>query len=449
LEATPPLDGGIVLRAARAAAENGLPINAATLTRLKVEAAAVEEPWPAEVREDFVALLGAGESAVGVLESLDHAGLLEPLIPEWSKVRSKAQHNPVHTFTVDRHLLETAAQAALLVRGISRPDLLLVSALLHDIGKGWAGDHSKVGAPIAARVAERMGFEERDVAMIRALARHHLLLPDTATRRDPDDPATMRIVLDAVGNDSELLDLLHALSIADAAATGPAAWSDWKGSLIAELVRRVHLVQRGVDAQQESPLDAQRRVLAEAGKVVVLVGEDDVTVAVPDRIGTLYRTAGVLALNLLDIRSASIKSYRGMAVNHFVVAPRFGRMPDAARLREELLRVLDGDTGLAGRLREKEQAYAKPVPAGTPPPTVLWFDDEATDATLVEYRAHDSIGLLCRITAALERCQLDVRGARVSSLAGNVVDSFYVTTRGGGLVPQDVRADIEAELLRA
>ena len=78
-----------------------------------------------------------------------------------------------------------------------------------------------------------------------------------------------------------------------------------------------------------------------------------------------------------------------------------------------------------------------------------WFDDEATDATLVEYRAHDSIGLLCRVTAALERCQLDVRGARVSSLAGSVVDAFYVTTRGGGLVPQDVRADIEAELLRA
>jgi [protein-PII] uridylyltransferase len=449
LDATPPLDSGIVLRAARAAAENGLPINAATLTRLKTEAAPLEQPWPAEAREDFVALLGTGEACVSVLESLDLADLLEPLIPEWAQVRSKAQYNPVHTYTVDRHLLETAAQAALQVRGIARPDLLLVGALLHDIGKGWKGDHSKAGAPIAARIAERMGFDERETETIRALTRHHLLLPDTATRRDPDDPATARIVLDAVGDDAELLDTLHALSISDAAATGPAAWSDWKGSLIAELVRRVHLVQRGVESPQESPLDAQRRTLAEEGSIAVLVGEDDVTVAIPDRIGALYRTAGVLALNLLDVRSASIKSYRGMAVNHFVVAPRFGRMPDATMLREELMRVLDGDTGLAGRLRERERTYAKPVPAGTPPPTVHWFDDEATDATLVEYRAHDSIGLLCRVTAALERCQLDVRGARVESLAGNVVDAFYVTTRGGGLVPHAARADIEAELLRA
>ncbi len=449
LDAAPPHDGGLVLRAARAAAENELPLAPATLSRLRAEAATLPTPWPLEAREDFVTLLGTGAGAVSVLEALDLADLLEPLIPEWALVRSKAQHNPVHTYTVDRHLLETASSAARLVRGIDRPDLLLVGALLHDIGKGMQGDHSKVGAPVAAQIAERMGFAPEDVVVIHALVRHHLLLPDTATRRDPDDPATLRIVLDAVGDDAALLDLLNALSLADATATGPGAWSDWKASLIAELVRRVHLVQRGVEPPKTPPVDPRWIELAETGKVAVLVGTDDVTVAVPDQIGGLYRTAGVLALNLLDVRSASLRTHNAMAVCHFVVASRFGRMPDPTIMREELIRVLDGDTGLAERLRDKERTYAKATPVDLQPATVHWFDDEATDATLVEYRAPDSIGLLCRVAAALERCQLDVRGARVESLAGSVVDAFYVTTRAGGLVPKSVRADIEVELRRA
>jgi len=79
---------------------------------------------------------------------------------------------------------------------------------------------------------------------------------------------------------------------------------------------------------------------------------------------------------------------------------------------------------------------------------VHWFDDAATDATVLEFRAADAIGLLCRVTAALERCGLDVRSARVSSMAGVVVDAFYVTTRDGKPIPLEVRPDIEAELIR-
>jgi [protein-PII] uridylyltransferase len=138
-----------------------------------------------------------------------------------------------------------------------------------------------------------------------------------------------------------------------------------------------------------------------------------------------------------------------MAVNSFVVNPRFGRLPDPALIRTDLAAALDGRLDLAERLRVKERSYARPAAAARPAPTVHWFDDEATDATVLEYRADDSLGLLCRVTAALERCQLDVRSARVSSLAGAVVDAFYVPTRDGAPVPRERRPDIEAELLRA
>jgi [protein-PII] uridylyltransferase len=448
-DAKPATDPGLVLRAARAAAEAALPLSEFTLGRLATETPAPPEPWPDQLRADFLALLGTGPAAVPVLESLDLAGLLEPLVPEWSAVRFRAQHNPLHRFTVDRHLLETAARAAALTRSVSRPDLLLVGALLHDIGKGRPGDHSAAGAELATTIALRMGFAAADVAVIAALARHHLLLPDTATRRDLDDPATLGIVTAAVAGSAGLLDLLHALAIADAAATGPAAWSDWKAGLVADLVRRAHAVLRGAPPEPVAELDDERRALAEAGELAVLVRPSEVVVAAADGVGVLYRTAGVLALHLLDVRSASIRTHAGMAVNTFAVEPRFGTMPEASRVRAELARVLSGDTGLAERLRVKERSYARPAAAARPAPTVHWFDDEATDATVLEYRADDSLGLLCRVTAALERCQLDVRSARVSSLAGAVVDAFYVTTRDGAPVPRERRPDIEAELLRA
>lgn len=448
-DADPAAGPGLVLRAARAAAENALPLSEFTLTRLAAASGRLPEPWPTGVREDFLALLGCGHAAVPVMEALDLAGLLAPLLPEWDAVRGKAQHNPAHRFTVDRHLLETAACAARHAGDSDRPDLLLLGALLHDIGKGYPGDHSVVGAPIAARIARRTGLPEDDVALIEALARHHLLLPDTATRRDLDDPVTIRIVTDAVSGSGDLLDLLHLLTIADATATGPAAWSDWKAALVAELVRRAHAVIGGHGLPAVPPLDDEQRQMAESGELTVVIRDDTVVVAAPDTVGALYRTAGVLALQMLDVRSASIRTHGGMTVSSFVVEPRFGRMPSEELLRSELARVLAGDTGLADRLREKERAYARPAGVDRQPSTVLWFDEEASGATVLEYRAPDAIGLLCRVTAALERSQLDVRSARVSSLAGSVVDAFYVTTRDGLPVPPGRRPDVEAELRQA
>jgi [protein-PII] uridylyltransferase len=407
-------------------------------------------PWPRAARDDFLAALGAGQPAIAVFESLDHAGLLARLIPEWDAVRCRAQHNPVHRFTVDRHLLETAAAAADLDGSLDRRDLLVVGCLLHDIGKGFpSSDHSITGAEYAEVIARRMGFAEPDVAVIRALTRHHLLLPNTATRRDLDDPMTITIVREAVDDSAELLDLLHALSIADAAASGPAAWSDWKAALIADLVHRARAAATGTRTSEFPELDDERRALAEQGELTVVVRPNEVVIAAPDRTGTLYRSVGVLALHSLDIREASIRTHAATAVNRFVVEPRFGRMPDAAIVRGDLARALQGELGLADKIAEKERAYSRRPPgAAHRRPTILWFDD-ATDATVVEFRGEDEIGLLFRITSALERAGLDVRSARVSSVAGAVVDAFYVTDRDGKAIPPEARPAVEAELRAA
>jgi [protein-PII] uridylyltransferase len=447
-DADPWADPLLTLRAARAAAEHDRPLAPFTLERLATESAPMPLPWPDAARGDFLTVLGAGPAGIPVMESLDQAGLLVRLIPEWDAVRFTPQHNPVHRFTVDRHLLGAAAEAAGHTREVARPDLLLLGALLHDIGKGFdTDDHSESGARVAEPIANRMGLSYGDAATVTALVRHHLLLPDTATRRDLDDPVTIKTVTSVVGGSAELLDLLHALTIADAAATGPAAWSDWKASLIAELVRRARAALGGQPPLPAlPPLDEHRQRLADAAVLTVEIDHDEVVVAAPDSVGVLSKAAGVLALHSLDVRSATIRTHRGMAVNAFVVEPRFGSLPDSAVVRGDLGRAIEGTLPIAQRLAAKERAYQR----GTRrPPTVHWFDGEATDATVVELRADDAIGLLYRITAALERCHVDIRSARVSSLGGSVVDAFYVTTASGVPIPKHQRRAIEVALIQS
>ncbi|MYR62904.1 HD domain-containing protein, partial [Streptomyces sp. SID625] len=226
--ARPERDPVLPLRAAAAAAQAGLPLSPHAVRRLATTTRPLPTPWPAEAREQLVTLLGSGRPLVRVWEALEAEGLVTRLLPDWERVRCRPQRNAVHLWTVDRHLIETAVRASALTRRVGRPDLLLVAALLHDIGKGWPGDHATAGATIAADVAARVGFDPADAAVLTTLVRHHLLLAETATRRDLDDPATVRAVADAVGTPGTL-ELLHALTEADALATGPAAWSSWRG----------------------------------------------------------------------------------------------------------------------------------------------------------------------------------------------------------------------------
>ena len=159
-DADPAGDALLVLRVAAAAARADLPVAPHVLVRLQ-DCPAVPQPWPAAALASLVEVLAAGPPAVHVLEALDQAGLLVRLLPEWATVRSKPQRNSYHRFTVDRHLVETASEAAALTREVARPDLLLLGALLHDIGKGTtsgqgqSGDHTLVGMEVVAEMAPK------------------------------------------------------------------------------------------------------------------------------------------------------------------------------------------------------------------------------------------------------------------------------------------------------
>jgi [protein-PII] uridylyltransferase len=449
--AEPAADPVLVLRAAAAAAEAGLPLAPRTLARLG-ECPPLPVPWPAAARDALAMLLGTGQAAVAVWEALDQEEMLPGLIPDWERVRNRPQRNPLHTFTVDRHLVETAARAAALTRDVARPDLLLIAALLHDIGKGWPGDHRVTGEVVTRDTARRMGLAEADTELVASAVRHHLLLPHMATRRDLDDPQTAAQVAATVGG-RPLLELLHALAIADGQATGPAAWNDWKAGLVADLVRRVEAVLGGQPPPAPLPLRPGQIALAEAGQPAAMVTGSEVTIVAPDRPGLLWQAAGVLASHRLAVRSANATSHGAMAVTSFTVAHPYGEPPDAALVTSELRRVLAGELNVADQLK-RQGMLGPPAPgAGRPwlaPPKVSMIDDASRTATVVEVRAHDAPGLLWRIGRALGECGLDVRAARVETLGAEAVDVFYVVGADGCLVTDaSTRGQIAAQVLSA
>jgi [protein-PII] uridylyltransferase len=432
-------DPTLLLRVATAAARLGARIDRASLNRLGESSPQWPDPWPAGASDDLVALLLEGEAAIPVLESLDQRNLLVRVLPEWASVRSKPQRNAFHRYTVDRHLWQTVANAAELVHRVVRPDLLVLAALFHDLGKGYPGDHTEVGIELFAEIGTRMGMSESDQRIISLLIEHHLLLADTATRRDLSDDATITMVAGHLQS-TVVLDLLHALTQADSLATGPSAWSDWKAELVALLVERARHVLGGGDMTEVMwrlfP-DASVLELMATGEIEIRTQPDRVTVVSPDKPGTFSRVAGVLSLYNMDVLGAEAHSdEQGMAASEFRVSSQHGDI-DWEPIENNLRLALSGRLALDSRLADRA-ANARPrratsalAPAA---PTVRFDDSASSNATFLEVRAPDMVGVLHRITKAIADCGLDIRHARVLTLGNEVVDSFYVREPNGGRI---------------
>jgi [protein-PII] uridylyltransferase len=432
-------DPTLLLRVATAAARLGARIDRASLNRLGDLSPQWPDPWPAGASDDLVALLLEGEAAIPVLESLDQRNLLVRVLPEWASVRSKPQRNAFHRYTVDRHLWQTVANAAELVHRVVRPDLLVLAALFHDLGKGYPGDHTEVGIELFAEIGTRMGMSESDQRIISLLIEHHLLLADTATRRDLSDDATITMVAGHLQS-TVVLDLLHALTQADSLATGPSAWSDWKAELVALLVERARHVLGGGDMTEVMwrlfP-DASVLELMATGDIAIRTQPDRVTVVSPDKPGTFSRVAGVLSLYNMDVLGAEAHSdEQGMAASEFRVSSQHGDI-EWEPIENNLRLALSGRLALDSRLADRA-ASARPrratsalAPAA---PTVRFDDSASSNATFLEVRAPDMVGVLHRITKAIADCGLDIRHARVLTLGNEVVDSFYVREPNGGRI---------------
>ncbi len=444
--ARPAADPFLGVRAAAVAAEAGLLLAPSTAARLAASAPAVlPDPWPEAARRDLVRLLAAGAGLVPVWEEADHAGLVDRWLPEWSGVRLRRSDSAVHRFTVDRHCIETCVQASRRLRRVARPDLLVLAALLHDIGKPVLADpardgaepgHGAAGAPIAGEVGRRFGLDPAAVSTLEFLVRHHLLLTSTAVRRDLDDPATPAAVAGVV-QDGERLAMLAALTECDAVSAGPGAWSRWRAGLVDRLVRDVDGLLAGrapapadLGLGPDLGLDLGCTAVGRtgvAGPRLSTVPRSDggrVLVAGADRPGLLADVAGTLATAGLGVQAARVRSADGWTVSCWDV----DTPADEARLRLRLDRVIDGSTDLAARLADRDGGGR---PAGDAEPRVRVLPDVSATATVLEVRAADRRGLLWQVFRVLADAGVRVRSAHLATLGPQAQDVAYVTDADG------------------
>lgn len=445
-----------VLQLARIAATGRLQIDRSSLRLLSTQLRAPEVPWPEAVLQEFVRLLESGEGLIEVIDVLDAVGIFEQILPEWALVSSKPQRNAFHRYSVDRHLLEAVVGASKVRRRVHRPDLLVLAALLHDIGKGEVGDHTDNGVRMVGVIGHRMGMHSMDIDTLVRLTRCHLLLPETAMKRDVSDPATVERVAAEVG-DTQTLELLFALTEADSQATGVLAWSTWKETLIGELVERSRAFLLGAE-QPSSDLvleDDIRDQLIVGGRAgcAVLVKDGILYVAAPDRPGLFSTVAGSLSLAGISIVSADVSSISGVAIECFRVSGWQGGNPNYQRFKSELSRFLTDPTGLPARLEERSASVRPRRPtmaASQQLPARVVVDNFASQrATVVEVWAPNRRGLLFELTSTIANAGYDIVHAKVMTLGDDVIDTFYITGPGGERIADEIRvSEIERELGR-
>jgi len=501
--ATPPASPIGVLEALADEAEADREPSAALLDSIDDLGISDEIVWDASTREAFSRLLRTGDRGATSLEILDRLGVLARFVPEWADVRCRPQRDPYHRFTVDAHLTSSLRGMARIlgeeeaddpvqaeaVKQISDPDPLLLGALLHDIGKNGEGGHVPVGTRIVESILDRMGLDTPGRDLVRFMVAQHLLLPDTATRRDLSDENLVLDVAAAVGS-SERLAALYLLAKADAEATGPAAWTSWRRALIRELVAKVqHVLDRGEmgmelaeeltdrvdrvrDLLGEEPDPDVERFLRRMPRAYFLTveparaarhfatitppvgskevravhfegvrgGTYELLVVAQDRAGLLSWIAGSLALAGMSILTAQVFTTEdGLAADLFEVEGVWEKEVPDRRWREfrgMLRRAVDGSISLEGRVDEKRHWY--PAPKVSTPVTVA-VDNTASDfATVIEVGASDRLGLLYDITRTFADLGLDVHVAKVATYEGRVVDSFYIRDGMGRKLADDL-----------
>ncbi len=440
--ANPGSDPVLLLRAAAEAARRNAVLAPPTAARLVRECPPLPDPWPDEARRELVRLLAAGPGLLAVWETLEETGALSGVLPEWERIRLLPHASVIHRFTVDRHVVETCIEASALIREVSRPDVLAVAALLHDIGKGGVVEHSSAGEPIARAIATRMGFDEDAVDLIAQLVRWHLLLATTATTRDPEDPATVELLTEHLRT-PEALALLTALTEADAKATSGKAWTSWRAGLIRDLARRTRAaLERGSAPAPIAVDEIEIPAAVRSGSIAITVDPVDdgsrVTTVSVDRVGLLADCAATFALQRLQVRAARIWAQGEYGVAVWDVADDH---LNAGRLRDMF------DSVAARRIDPGERLAPRANGSGADlAPTVVVRPEASDQATVIEVRAADRLGVVYLVSAVIAELGMSVRSAHISTLGPQAVDVFYLQEPGGEVLSGPRAAEAETAI---
>ncbi len=471
----------------------------------------------AEANRAFLEVLTSRHDPERALRLMNEAGVLGRFIPEFGHAVGLMQFNMYHHYTVDEHLIRAVGNVAAIERGTHKEDhpltsdiikriqsrnVLYCAILLHDMAKGLPGDHSDVGAAIAQSLCPRLGLSSNDTAAVAWLVKNHLVMSDTAQRRDVSDPKTVRDFVELVQS-PEMLRLLLILTVADIRAVGPGVWNGWKGQLLRELYyaaenmmmggdqvpsrsNRVAAAKQALEARladftpaqrekaltrhydnywlafDEDELERHARVLARADAEGKLLALDAVTnnfraitevlLYTPDNAGLFSQFAGAIATaggTIVDAKAFTTSD--GFAVDVFSIQDQegeaFGDPERLARLRKTIERTLRGE------LRPRRELARKTVRSKASAFSIqpmVHFDNEASRiATVIEVECLDRPGLLYDITQAIFEAGLSISTSMVATYGERAVDVFYVRDGFGHKIVHPARLQAVEKRLKA
>jgi [protein-PII] uridylyltransferase len=490
---------------------NGLEIEPSTMRQADRDSVLIKDEVRADPRANavFLELLSGRGDPEMVLRWMNEAGVMGRFVPDFGRVNAQMQFNMYHHYTVDEHTLQAIGflnqiekgrleqdhpRSTKLIHQVESRRVAYVAVLLHDIAKGRGGDHSVLGAEVAHELCPRFGLSDAETDMVAWLVRQHLLMSDTAFKRDLTDPKTIETFVGEVQS-LERLRHLMILTAVDIRAVGPGTWNSWKGQLLGELYDAAHERLRlghiphhrneRVAARKEAVgavLGERSDLLAKHGRLfndAYWIAEPDdviarnivqydgakkggeqlsihcefdaergatlVTVIAPDHPGLFYRIAGGIHLaggNIIDARIHTTRN--GWAVDNFLVQDPLGKSFAEARQLERIKQAIADAIANRGELVPK--LAKRPLPRARADafdvrPWVQFDNDASSRFTVVEVNARDRPALLNRLGRALFECQLMVHSAHITAYGERAADTFYVTDLTGSKVTDAARME--------
>jgi len=465
----------------------------------------------------FLETLTSRNDPERALRLMNEAGVLGRFVLEFGHAVGLMQFNMYHHYTVDEHLIRAVGNIAAIERGerkgehpvtsdvikrIKSREALYCAVLLHDMAKGLPGDHSDVGAAIAASLCPRLGLSDADTRAVAWLVKNHLVMSDTAQRRDVSDPKTVRDFVTLVQT-PELLRLLLILTVCDIRAVGPGVWNGWKGQLLRELYYAAENMMTGGDQSptRDARVAAAKAALAErlgdftpeqraralnrhydhywlafeldeqerharriaaadaAGELLVLEADSndfraitEIMLYTPDHAGLFSQLAGAIAMSggsIVDAKAFTTSD--GFALDVFSVQDAeggaFGDKDRLARLRQTIEKTLRGQAwprqALAAR-QQKSRTSAFKIK-----PKVLFDNDASQLATVVEVECLDRPGLLYDVTQAIYESGLSISTSMIATYGEKAVDVFYVRDGFGHKIAHPARLEAVEKRLKA
>ena len=514
---------GLLMKLFAVSAQSGIKVSHHAREEVRQRRYLVDEAFrrDPEVRQDFFTVIQPPKPGSGAIFAFHGSGLLNAYIPELDSIFQLPQHDAFHTLTVDVHLLETVHLLAEMKSGeggatlggevardllnqLSRPRLLCLAALIHDLGKGGGKGHSERGAKMAQPILDRLGLKKEEADLVSFLIRNHLLLMETALRRDIHDENMLFSLAGRIG-DEERLAMLFLLTVADSNATGPRAWSSWQATLLAELYFKVLaiMIRKDVDVLEtperlalltdtvtdllKGRLDRERveyhldnlptqyrlstepEVVAEqmllqeslGGRRMVFdvqakkkEGYCQFTVVSKRRRGVFSRVAGVLTLNGLNILGAQVhnrKDYATILVFQTELpVDRYAFEDKKQKVGRDMEKALSGRLALHVRVAQRLAQVKSDLARAPKRPVEVEVDNSISDFhTVVEVAANDRLGLLYDITKVFYDLDLEIHLAKISTKVDQVFDAFYVTGLDGGKVEDEEQISEVREALKA